>query len=90
MTLKLDYKDEIGHTFYSVCPVSSGMRKEQIVPKNPSQFTIVAYIEESDQKHFQRAIDIVRIPKHRFLWALNLHCTLLSLQTTERRIISDI
>ena len=66
MTLKLDYKDEIGYTFYSVCPVSLGIRNDQIVPKNPPQFTIVAYIEKSDQEQFQRAIDIVRIPKHRF------------------------
>ena len=85
MTLKLDYEDEIGHTFYSICPVSSDMRNDQIVPKNPPQFTIVAYIEESDQKQFQRVIDIVRIPKHRFRWAMNLHCTLLSLQIIKRR-----
>jgi hypothetical protein len=89
MTLKLDYEDEIGCTFYSVCPVSSGIRNDQIVPKNTPQFTIVAYIEKSDQKQFQREIDIVRIPKHRFRWTLNLHCTLLSLPTIERRIISN-
>jgi hypothetical protein len=53
MTLKLDYEDGIGYTFYSVCPVvSSGMRNDQIVPKNTPQFTIVAYIEKSDQKQF--------------------------------------
>jgi hypothetical protein len=76
MTLKLDYEDEIGCTFYSVCPVSSGIRNDQIMPKNTPKFTIVAYIEKSDQKQFQREIDIVRIPKHRFRWTLNLHCTL--------------
>jgi hypothetical protein len=43
-----------------------GIRNDQIVPKNTPQFTIVAYIEKSDQKQFQREIDIVRIPKHRF------------------------
>jgi hypothetical protein len=91
MTLKLDYKDEddVGHIFYSVCPVSSGMRNDQIVPKDFPQFTIVAYIEKSDQKQFQRAIDILRIPQHRFRRAMNLHCTLLSLQTTKKRTLSN-
>ena len=68
MTLKLDYKDEddVGHIFYSVCPVSSGMRNDQIVPKDFPQFTIVAYIEKSDQKQFQRAIDILEYPSTDF------------------------
>ena len=91
MTLKLNYEDEddVGQIFYSICPVSSGMRNDHIVPKNPPQYTIVAYIEKSDQKQFQKAIDILRIPQHRFRWTLNLHFTLLSLQTTEKRTLSD-
>lgn len=80
MTLKLDY-EEIERTFYKISPVSSGTRKDQTTPKDPPHFSIVAYIDDNDQKQFQEVIDTIRfVPEHRLRWPLNLHCTLLSTQ----------
>jgi hypothetical protein len=81
MTLKLDYQQEIQRTFDKISPVSSGGRKRQTIPKDPPHFSIVTYIEDNDQRQFQEVIDKIRlIPEHKFRWALNLHCTLLSTQ----------
>jgi hypothetical protein len=88
-SLKLDYQQEIQRTFYKISPVSSRTSKHQTTPKPFPHFSIVIYIDDSNnnQKQFQEAIDIIKsVPTHRFCETLNLHSTLLS---TEGKINSN-
>jgi hypothetical protein len=88
MNWTLDYEDyeDIKCTFHKICPTSSMTRENQLTPKNPHQFTIVAYLLEEDHGAFQEVLDILRIPEHRFRWFLNLHCTLIPLFTQPSKI----
>jgi hypothetical protein len=74
----LEYK-EIGRKFFSICPVSSRMRRCHTTPNKPPRFTVVVNIKGTDENPFQEAIDILIKSGHRFRWNLNLHSTILNL-----------
>jgi hypothetical protein len=79
LNFKLYYEsDRAIERIFSTIGTQDGL-ESQIKPKACPGHSIVAFIEDNDQKPFQNAIDKIRKAGHRFRSSSHIHCTLLSL-----------
>jgi hypothetical protein len=79
LNFKLDYdSDRAIERVFNTIGTQDGL-DAQIKPKARPGHSIIAFIEDNDQKPFQDAIDKIRKAGHRFRWSSHMHCTLLSL-----------